>query len=70
MSDEAKGDRPGGKWMVICIVAVAVVSAAGWLRLRIDSSLEPLLPGAQSGQADHSFSAIRLSPTKPSCGFD
>lgn len=44
MSDEGKLDRPGRKWMVICIVAVAAVSVAGWSRLRIDSSLEPLLP--------------------------
>jgi len=30
--------------MAICIFAVAAVSAVGWTRLRVDSSLEPLLP--------------------------
>jgi uncharacterized protein len=44
MSVEGKVGRSRGKWMAICIFALAAVSAAGWLRLRVDSSLEPLLP--------------------------
>lgn len=59
MSDEAKGDRRGRKWMVICIVAVAAVSAAGWLRLHIDNSLEPLLP--QHNQARQTILFLRDS---------
>jgi uncharacterized protein len=37
-------DRTRRRWTAICVLAVAAVSAVGWLRLRIDSSLEPLLP--------------------------
>jgi uncharacterized protein len=40
-----EGDRRRlGRWVTICIVAGLVVSCAGWLRLKMDSSLEPLLP--------------------------
>ncbi|MGD0463269.1 MAG: MMPL family transporter [Tepidisphaeraceae bacterium] len=55
--------RSRRKWMAICIFAVAAASAVGWLRLRVDSSLEPLLPeGSQAKQTvlflrDSSFAA-------------
>jgi uncharacterized protein len=42
MSDEA--GRRRSRWILISVAAVVVISALGWLRLRIDSSLEPLLP--------------------------
>ena len=44
MSLEARAARPQRKWLLLCILLAAVVSAAGWLRLRADSSLVPLLP--------------------------
>src|SRR5580692_6281700 len=42
MSDEGSGRR--SKWILFCVVAVVVISGLGWIRLRVDSSLEPLLP--------------------------
>ena len=42
MSDEGSGRR--SKWILFCVVVVVVISILGWVRLRIDSSLEPLLP--------------------------
>ena len=44
MSLEARAARPKRKWLLLCILLAAVVSAAGWMRLRPDSSLVPLLP--------------------------
>ncbi|MGD0138443.1 MAG: MMPL family transporter [Tepidisphaeraceae bacterium] len=32
------------QWTVICIVVAVAISAAGWMRLRLDNSLETLLP--------------------------
>ncbi|MGA2443560.1 MAG: MMPL family transporter, partial [Tepidisphaeraceae bacterium] len=32
------------QWTVICIVVAVAISAAGWMRLRMDNSLETLLP--------------------------
>ena len=42
-ADGSDGERPK-RWMAIFILAAVLVSVAGWLRLRLDSSLEPLLP--------------------------
>jgi len=44
MSDDARAGRPLTKWILLCMLIVAGLSVAGWFRLRIDSSLEPLLP--------------------------
>jgi predicted exporter len=63
MSIEGKVGQSRGKWMAICIFAVAAISAVGWTRLRVDSSLEPLLPeNSQAAQTvlflrDSSFAA-------------
>jgi predicted exporter len=59
MSVEGNVGRSRGKWMVICIFALAAVSAVGWLRLRIDSSLEPLLP--ENSQARQTVLFLRDS---------
>jgi predicted exporter len=32
------------RWMAVCILAAVAISAAGWMRLRMDNSLEALLP--------------------------
>lgn len=32
------------RWMIVGIVAAVAISIAGWCRLRLDNSLEPLLP--------------------------
>ena len=32
------------RWTFICILAAVAISAAGWMRLRLDNSLETLLP--------------------------
>ncbi len=44
MSIDGIDGRGGKKWIVVCILVAAAISAAGWMRLRIDSSLVPLLP--------------------------
>jgi predicted exporter len=44
MSIEAGDQRPPRIWMFICILAAVAISGAGWMRLSVDSSLEPLLP--------------------------
>src|ERR1700722_1371798 len=44
MSTDSSAGRARKRWMLIGVLAAALVSAAGWLRLRVDNSLEPLLP--------------------------
>jgi len=44
MSLEASAARPTKKWLLLCVLLAVIVSAAGWLRLRPDTSLVPLLP--------------------------
>jgi uncharacterized protein len=50
MSANRSDGRPGKRWVAICILAAVVVSCAGWLRLKMDSSLEPLLPENSSAR--------------------
>ena len=57
MSANASDGRPAKRWVVICIVAAVVVSCAGWLRLKLDSSLEPLLPENSEARETILFSA-------------
>ena len=44
MSANGSDGRQGKRWVAICILAAVVISCAGWFRLKMDSSLEPLLP--------------------------
>ena len=44
MSDDRSAGRPLTKEIVLCLLVLIVASIAGFCRLRIDSSLEPLLP--------------------------
>ncbi|HUB24171.1 MAG TPA: MMPL family transporter, partial [Tepidisphaeraceae bacterium] len=44
MSDDARPGFAARYWRILCIVFAVLISAAGWMRLRIDSSLIPLLP--------------------------
>lgn len=45
MSVEGSDRQPRKKkWMIVCVVVACVISGAGWLRLRADSSMEPMLP--------------------------
>jgi predicted exporter len=44
MSNDAGGGQSRGRWLAILIGLGVLISAAGWLRLRVDNSLEPLLP--------------------------
>jgi predicted exporter len=44
MTSEAEPRRSWGGLKIVCLVALAGLSAVGWGRLRIDSSLTPLLP--------------------------
>jgi len=44
MRSDGRAGRPRGMGLILCIVAILAISGAGWLRLRADSSLEPLLP--------------------------
>jgi predicted exporter len=37
-------DPPRNRWKIVCIIAAVLISAAGWVRIRFDNSLEPLLP--------------------------
>lgn len=57
------GLRPRRKWLIFTILLLCAISAAGYLRLRVDTSLEPLLPeGSQARNTviflrDSSFAA-------------
>jgi predicted exporter len=44
MSVAGSEGRAGKIWMVLGILLIAAMSVVGWFRLRVDSSLEPLLP--------------------------
>lgn len=44
MKSEADPRRGWGAWKIVCLIALAGLSAVGWRRLHIDSSLTPLLP--------------------------
>jgi len=44
MSDSGSGRLSKRIWVAVGMVAVVAISVAGWTRLRVDSSLEPLLP--------------------------
>ena len=59
MTPEPSAARPPGRWVWICIAAALVISCAGWLRLRVDSSLEPLLP--ENSQARQTILFLRDS---------
>jgi predicted exporter len=43
MNAEGRDGRPK-RWLTVGIIAAVLISAAGWFRLRLDNSLEPLLP--------------------------
>ncbi len=59
MSDEAAPHRPNKKLILICVSAVTILAIAGFFRLRVDSSLEPLLP--QNSQARQTIIFLRDS---------
>jgi predicted exporter len=44
MSDDRSAGRPLSKGILLCLLVLTAASVAGFFRLRIDSSLEPLLP--------------------------
>lgn len=47
------------RWLAVCIVVAVLISGIGWLRLRMDSSLEPLLP--ENSQARQTILFLRDS---------
>jgi len=59
MIPEPSAARPPSRWVWIVIAAALVISCAGWLRLRVDSSLEPLLP--ENSQARQTILFLRDS---------
>jgi uncharacterized protein len=54
-----QGAGRGGKWMILIIAVLAILAALGWAQVRIDTSLEPMLP--QSSEARNTLRFLRDS---------
>jgi uncharacterized protein len=55
VTEQPSQGPPNRKGIVVCIVAVIVLSVIGWLRLRIDTSLEPMLPESHEARKTLAF---------------
>ena len=52
---QGRGAGGGGTWMILIIAALALLAGIGGARVRIDTSLEPMLPESNEARATVSF---------------